>query len=494
MTLRPLMVAALLTGVWAPVSSAQETGGDASFPRPVMSPALVPARTPAGAPTRPQGLPCPECNPSKNFWAAFGELMAAQMLPFSLNHFVRDAEWADISFESILRNLENPWVWDNNKFLNNQFSHPYHGSLYFNSGRSNGYNFWASSLFSLGGSLMWEEMFEVWAPSPNDWFNTGLGGITIGETLNKLSSLILDNTATGANRTWREIGATLVNPVRGFDRLVDGKMNDVSANPADWRPSRIQATFDLGARVQASGESGEDAVESASAMFWLWYGDQVTDVTAKPFSAIRANAEIASNNKDATSGSALNALNIRGNLGGWGLGDSNDPKHHFAAFMRYEYFNGRAFEFGGQGFNAGLVSRFGGGAPDKFYLDLEVLTDFMPIAAVRSDYYETEEGRDYDYGLGLGGWLEARAVWPGKAFLRYQGRTLWQPTLSGFNGHTTQTFTTLEGRYYLSGRIGVGGTATYYNRNSVYDDYPDVTTKGTQFRLFASYAFPRWGN
>ena len=89
--------------------------------------------------------------------------------------------------------------------------------------------------------------------------------------------------------------------------------------------------------------------------------------------------------------------------------------------MRYEYINGRTFEFGGQGFNAGLVSRFGGGTPDKFRLDLEVLADFMPIAAVRSDYYETEEGRDYDYGLGLGGWLEARAVWPGKALLRYPG-------------------------------------------------------------------------
>lgn len=494
MRIRPLLAAALLAGTAPALAFAQDANAGGSIPRPVMSPALVPALAPAGAAVRPQALACPECSPPKQFWAAFGELMAAQMLPFSLNHFVRDAEWADISFESILRNMENPWVWDNNKFLNNQFSHPYHGSLYFNSGRSNGYNFWASSLFSLGGSLMWEEMFEVWAPSPNDWFNTGLGGITIGETLNKLSSLILDNTATGANRTWREIGATLVNPVRGFDRLVDGKMNDVSANPADWRPSRIQATFDLGGRVQATGESGEDPVGSASAMLWLWYGDQVTDVTAKPFSAIRANLELASNNKDATSGSTLNALNIRGNLGGWGLGDSDEPSHRFGAFMRYEYFNGRAFEFGGQGFNAGLVSRFGGGAPNKFYLDLEVLADFMPIAAVRSDYYETEEGRDYDYGLGLGGWLEARAVWPGKALLRYQGRTLWQPTLSGFNGHTTQGFTTLEARYYLTGRIGVGGTATYYTRNSVYDDFPDVTTKGTQFRLFGSYAFPRWGN
>lgn len=68
-------------------------------------------------------------------------------------------------------------------------------------------------------------------------------------------------------------------------------------------------------------------------MLWFWYGDQVSEVTAKPFSVIRANLELASNNKDATSGSVLNARNIRGNLGGWGLGDSNQPNHHFAGTM-----------------------------------------------------------------------------------------------------------------------------------------------------------------
>ena len=29
-----------------------------------------------------------------------------------------------------------------------------------------------------------------------------------------------------------------------------------------------------------------------------------------------------------------------------------------------------------------------------------------PIAAIRSDYFVTAEGRDYDYGIGLGARLE----------------------------------------------------------------------------------------
>jgi len=488
MLFRPLLAAALLAGSSPALAFAQDATSGGQVPRPSMSPALVPTPVSAGAVARPQALPCPECNPKKQFWQAFGELMIVQAVPFSINHFVRDAEWADVSPTTWLRNLENPWVWDNNKFVNNQFSHPYHGAFYYNAGRANGYNFWASSLFALGGSLMWEEMFEVWAPAPNDWLNTGLGGITIGESLHKLSSLLLDNTKTGAARIWREIGAFAINPVRGFDRLVDGKMNDVSANPPDWRPSKVQAHFDLGGRfIEGEGNS-----PSVIGDLQLWYGDQVEDVTKKPFSVIRGELELASNNKDATSGGTINTLYFRGNLGGKVLDAEGSSHHSVAALMRYEYYNSKVLEYGSQGFLGGLVSRFGGQQPGSFHLDTEVLAEFAPIAAVRSDYYETAEGRDYDYGLGLGGLAEARLIWPGDGMLRFRVRSLWQPTLSGFNGYHTQTMAVAEGRYYLGGRIGVGGSATYYKRYSDYDDFANVSVDGTQFKAFVTYAFPRW--
>ena len=87
---------------------------------------------------------CPDCNPPKRFWAGAGELMAVQFVPWFVTKTVRDGEWADISTKTWVDNLKYPWQWDNNKFNNNQFAHPYHGSLYFNAGRANGYNFWES--------------------------------------------------------------------------------------------------------------------------------------------------------------------------------------------------------------------------------------------------------------------------------------------------------------------------------------------------------------
>ena len=50
-----------------------------------------------------------------------------------------------IGFNSWAENLSNGFEWDDNNFNTNQFAHPYHGSLYFNAARSNGYTFWESS-------------------------------------------------------------------------------------------------------------------------------------------------------------------------------------------------------------------------------------------------------------------------------------------------------------------------------------------------------------
>ena len=439
---------------------------------------------------RQQQLPCPDCHPPKHFWAGAGELMIVQLIPWTVNSQLRDAEWAKIGPAVWARNIENPWVWDNNKFLNNQFSHPYHGSLYFNAGRSNGYNFWQSAPWAIGGSLMWEWFFEGWAPAPNDWFNTSLGGITLGEMLYRTSSLTLDNRATGAERMWREIGATVLNPVRGFNRLVRGQMNDVAANPADWRPSRIFASFDAGYRSATGGDNRGNAgtTQVGFLQTTLFYGDQVDDLGKTPFSAFQLGFEIATEKQGERGRFAK--LTARGNLAAHQLSRSAHSSHQLAAFMIYEFLSSEAVEFGGQGFLGGLVSRWGD--PHGFRIQSEVLGAAYPIAATQSDYFVSLEGRDYDYGLGFGGNLRLAAIWEGLAAIDARARMLWEPVLSGFNGDHYQYSASLEGRLYARGRLGVGASVTAYHRHSVYDDFPDVSVDGTQIRAYGTYAVPRW--
>jgi hypothetical protein len=133
---------------------------------------------------------------------------------------------------------------------------------------------------------------------PNDLLNTGLGGITLGEMLWRMSSLTLDNRATGSNRVVREIGATLIDPVRGFNRLIRGEMSQISETPADWRPSTIQTVVDLGYRRFSNSSSLGDAtsLNQAQLQFWLLYGNQLEDLDKSPFSAFQMTGSLVTNN------------------------------------------------------------------------------------------------------------------------------------------------------------------------------------------------------
>ena len=51
------------------------------------------------------------------------------------DRYVAQRTWAMIDFNSIRRNIEEGWVYDDNSFQGNQLGHPYHGGLHQRSGR-----------------------------------------------------------------------------------------------------------------------------------------------------------------------------------------------------------------------------------------------------------------------------------------------------------------------------------------------------------------------
>lgn len=433
-------------------------------------------------------LPCRDCSPPKRFWAAFGELMLVQLIPHFYNADVRDAVWAQVSAQSIKNNLSYAWQWDDNAFINNQFSHPYHGSLYFNSARTNGYDFWQSFAWPFVGSAMWEIAGEAWAPAPNDFLNTSFGGVVLGEMLFRLSSLALDNTATGSERTFREIGGFLLDPLRGFNRLVRGETHGVTANPPDWRPSRVFGTLDVGYRRTAnqfSFDSVKTGLDQWDLGFKLAYGDAVTDLRGKPFSYFGLAAEVAGPPPD--SARRLNRLSARGSIAAWPLGSSGH--HQFALMMEYDYFNNPATEFGGQSVLAGVVSTFGEQGKD-FWAQTNVLLDAIVIGATKSDYYTTIEGRNYDYGPGLGAQVTGSLFYRHhlQATLSYLG--FWIHTIDGANSAHYQDALSLEARYWMNRRFGLGASVTRYSRTSDYSGLPDVSQDAGFFRAFVSTAIP----
>ncbi len=161
--------------------------------------------------------------------AAFEELLFNIAIPWAMARYLRDWDspdagerWPFIGCQSIWSNIQTGWNYDGDNFVTNMFSHPYGGNLFFNSGRTNGYNFWESSAFALAGSFIWETFMETNQPAINDWVNTGMNGAAFGEILYRLSTMITDNTARGSHRVWTELAAGIINPVRFFTRFVNG--------------------------------------------------------------------------------------------------------------------------------------------------------------------------------------------------------------------------------------------------------------------------------
>lgn len=144
---------------------------------------------------------------------ATGEMICDNLLVMGWNVIVADRDWAKVNLKTMEANLHKSWIWDNNTFFMNQIGHPYHGSLYFTSARSNNLNWLESFAVAATGSLMWELFMEVGSPSMNDFITTTTSGAVIGEILHRLSFEAYDVLP---------LFSWIISPVNAITQLVTG--------------------------------------------------------------------------------------------------------------------------------------------------------------------------------------------------------------------------------------------------------------------------------
>jgi hypothetical protein len=152
--------------------------------------------------------------------------------------------------------VEGPWGVDNDAFNINQFAHPYQGSMYHGFARSTGLSYWDSLIYTNLGSFLWETAGETTNPSINDQFASGTGGTFFGEALFRLASLILEGDG-GKPGMWQELGATIISPPTGINRLAFGNRF------MPIFPSHNPATF---SRVQLGVNSNSDLTQDQNAL------------------------------------------------------------------------------------------------------------------------------------------------------------------------------------------------------------------------------------
>jgi len=168
--------------------------------------------------------------------------------------------------------LHGPWGFDGDDFQVNQLQHPYQGSVYHGFARSAGLGFWPSAAYTFLGSLAWEIAGETTNPSINDQVASGIGGSLLGEPLFRLSSLILEDGGYNIG-FWRELGAAVVSPPTGFNRLAFGdRFKGVfpSHSPATFTRVRLGAT--LNEQTSGSGADNNFSRNEATLDYYLAYG------------------------------------------------------------------------------------------------------------------------------------------------------------------------------------------------------------------------------
>ncbi|MCL7937250.1 MAG: DUF3943 domain-containing protein [marine benthic group bacterium] len=429
----------------------------------------------------------------RSLGAAVGEVTFINILVWSYNEYIRGADFTQVNPRSWWNNLEGGFTYDDNNFNTNMFAHPFHGSLYYNAGRSNGFNYWESLGFSLFGSLMWECCGETHPPAWNDWIATGVGGAAVGEMLYRVSGTVLDNTATGSERTWREIGAFALSPVRGFNRLVSGRSGRVMENPEepeDHIPGVLSNRLSAGVRIIGEGESLSDSSETHG-LFQVdfKFGDEFAQQRRKPFDVFDMSVQLNLGDKQ-----TLGRLSVRGNLFTWDLKKGGDTQHVFAIEQEFQYMNNNAFEFGGQMFDASLHSRFG--LSNDWSIRTQVNAIFALLSAVNSEWAflandipNRERFREYDFGPGVGGRIGANLSHKGRqvlsAFYWYQ----WIDTQNGSNLNGSDAYHNVQligarGMVPIGSNFGIGADAYLFLRDSHFELFEDQSQRVPQLRIY----------
>ena len=344
----------------------------------------------------------------KKPWLAAAEVTGINVFVQLFDRWALNSEFAQTTWSDIEHNLKNGFVWDNDYFITNLFAHPYHGNLYYNSARSNGLTFWESAPFALAGSTMWELFGETEPPAINDIFATTVGGIAIGEVTHRLSDAILDDRYRGWPRFWREAAGTLINPIKGINRIMSGEAWRVRGSQNmhhDWERFPIDFSITAGDRYLADDGALFRGEHNPFVTLRLEYGDVLNEGgNNKPydFFDVEANFGFSSNQP------FINRLHMLGRIWSTDMYSHKGMQAEIGIYQHFNYYDSEPVKDGtdltpyriseaaaaGPGF---VVEMPQVGALDK--LEQRVFLSGILLGGTKSDYFNVIE-RNYNMGSG----------------------------------------------------------------------------------------------
>lgn len=347
----------------------------------------------------------------KSFWRASAEVVGMNLGLWAYDRYIQKGEFAYISWESIKNNFKHGFEWDNDYLGTNMFAHPYNGSLFYNAGRSNGFNFWQSELFAIGGSAMWEMFMEKEYPSTNDIIATPIGGAAIGEVLYRTSDLILDDRSQGGERFGREFAAFLVSPMRGLTRIFTGRAWEHRATSGRrFGIPPISVELSLGTRLLTLRQHDRSTVAGGCAEISIEYGDRFAEESHVPYDYFSFLLEL----QAIKSQPFLGRVEIIGRLLSRDVADDGRLKVNVGLYQHFDYFDSDTIRPEHEEpflqcpvpYKFGTPASVGGGAMFRYQpwhsmsFDGYLHLNGVVLAGVLTDFYH-DYHRNYNWGSGF---------------------------------------------------------------------------------------------
>lgn len=450
----------------------------------------------------------------KHFWRAAGTVFGSNMSLWAFDRYVQHGDFAYINLHTIKENFRHGFKWDNDKLGTNMFLHPYNGSLFYNAGRANGYSYWGSGLFAIGGSAMWELFMENEYPSTNDIIATPIGGMAIGEVCFRASDIILDDRATGWGRFGRELGAFIVSPMRELTRIFNGDAwRHRATSGRRFGTPDLGIEFSAGARVLTFGNRGANDTRTGGAIEMnLEYGDRFDLKESRPYDyfTIRAGLNIINSQP------VLARLNIKGRLMGTELHETRNTHLSLGLYQHYDYYDSDTTNsiVAKCPYKLGVPASLGGGLLYRHVMnrfctvDAYLHANAVFLGSILSDHYMLDE-RNYNLASGYSVKGGAHFVFGRDRLSVSLSHELyhlftwkgykWGTNLSevdyrmlnvqGDKSRALFGVTELQINLLITKRLYFSIGVDHYFRNTVYRDYPDVRSWTIAERMMLTWKF-----
>lgn len=448
----------------------------------------------------------------RHFWRAAAEVGGFNIGLWAFDRFVQNGDYAHVTLNSIKENFKHGFKWDNDQLGTNTFLHPYNGSLYYGAARANGFNFWQSELFAIGGSAMWELFMECEYPSTNDIIATPIGGAVLGEVLFRASDAVLDDRSGGLERFEREVAAFILSPMRGVNRLVTGQAWRKRATPGKmFGTPNIAIQMSLGVKTMAFQGRMRSPYVGGVMQLDLEYGDRFEAKSTKPYDYFTIHAELQGMRYQPV----LSQLQIKGRLLSREVLDHKNSSGSIGLYQHFDFYDSDTitniekvpYKLGvpaclGVGFLFRDVERH------HYIFDGYVHANAIILGSILSDHYWTDE-RNYNFASGFSIKAGANITWNRRRaslslsheyyrLFTWKGydkgtnlKTVNFRTLNVMGDKSVASFNVTEVRFDYQLYKKLYGTLSFTNRvrSTHYRDWPDHVSSTMSLQAMLTYKF-----